>query len=159
MQEVRLIFSADYFIHDMRITIKRIDQNFPLPEYKTDGAAAFDLYSRESVAIPAKSLARLPSNLIIETPSGYVLQLSARSSLAQKKGLMLANGVGVIDGDFCGPTDEILISVYNFTDYETVVEAGERIAQGMFLKVERGVFEESAEMQNNSRGGFGSTGI
>lgn len=47
---------------------------------------------------------------------------------------MLANGIGLVDSDYCGPNDEILISVYNLTNQEITIEKGDRLAQGMFLK-------------------------
>jgi dUTP pyrophosphatase len=141
----------------MQVQIKRVDSSLPLPEYHTGGSAGFDLYSREDAVIPAKSLALLPSNLIICTPPGYALILAARSSLAKKKGLQMPNGVGVIDSDYCGPEDEIKLSLYNFTDSEVRVEKGERLVQGMFFKVEQGQWEEVKNLDNPSRGGFGST--
>ncbi|MFA6547541.1 MAG: dUTP diphosphatase [Candidatus Magasanikbacteria bacterium] len=141
----------------MRVLIKRLDQSLPLPRYHTIGSAGFDLSARVETTIAPKQIARIPSGLIIGTPTGYVLTLAARSSLASKKGLMLANGIGTIDSDFCGPEDEILISVYNFSDQSVTVEKGERIAQGLFLKVEQGEWEEVEEISKQSRGGFGST--
>jgi dUTP pyrophosphatase len=84
--------------------------------------------------------------------------MAARSSLSFKKGLKQANGIGVIDSDFCGPNDEISIAVHNFTNEPVTVERGERIAQGLFVKVEQAVWNEVAEMTAASRGGFGSTG-
>lgn len=142
----------------MEILIKRLDKSLPLPQYHTSGSAGFDLSARVETIIEPKQIARIPSGLIIGTPTGYVLTLAARSSLASKKGLMLANGIGTIDSDYCGPEDEILISVYNFTDESVTVEKGERIAQGMFLKVEQGEWKEVEEVAEKSRGGFGSTG-
>ena len=142
----------------MLVSIKRLDKSLPLPQYHTTGSAAFDLSAKIETVILPKQLARIPSGLIIGTPHGYVLTLAARSSLAAKKGLMLANGIGTIDSDYCGPEDEILISVYNFTDQTVTVEKGERIAQGMFLKVEQGEWREVDEITEKSRGGFGSTG-
>ena len=142
----------------MDIKIKRVDKSLPLPEYKTSGSIAFDMYSREEMKIAPKSLALLPSNFIIKTPESHGLILSARSSLAKKKGLMLANGVGTIDRDYCGDNDEILLSVYNFTDEEVVVEKGERVAQGMFIRIDSGNFVEVEKMEEGNRGGFGSTG-
>ena len=142
----------------MDIKIKRVDKSLPMPEYKTSGSIAFDMYSREEMKIAPKSLALLPSNFIIKTPESHGLILSARSSLAKKKGLMLANGVGTIDRDYCGDSDEILLSVYNFTDEEVVVEKGERIAQGMFMRIDSGNFVEVEKMEESDRGGFGSTG-
>lgn len=143
----------------MHIAIKRIDPTLPLPQYHTPGAAAFDFYAREATIIPAKSLGKIPSNLIIQTPTGYMLNVFSRSSLAQKKGLLLSNGVGIIDNDYSGPTDEILIPVYNFTDAPVTVERAERIAQGVFVKVEPAEWQEVAEMTAQSRGGFGTTGL
>lgn len=142
----------------MKIKIKRIDNTLSLPAYQTTGAVAFDLYSREDLNVPAKSIVLVPSNLIIEIPRGYALIITARSSLAKKKGLMLANGVGTIDCDYCGPEDEIKISVYNFTDQEMAITKGERLAQGLFIKTDQAEWEETNEMNNKSRGGFGSTG-
>ncbi len=142
----------------MEIKIKRIDTSLPLPEYKTTGAVAFDLYSRLDEVIPGKTLKLVPANFIIGTPEGYMLMLTARSSLAKKKGLMMGNGVGTIDQDYCGDTDELLLSLYNFTDTEVKIEKGERLAQGIFVKIEKGNWNEVQNMENENRGGFGTTG-
>ena len=142
----------------MRVSVKRIDPSLPLPQYESSGAACFDLYSRLTLSIPPKSLARIPSNLIISTPPGYGLHIFARSSLAKKKSLILSNGVGVIDSDYCGENDEILIAVYNFSESKTVIKKGERIAQASILKVPKIIFEEVEHVHQKNRGGFGSTG-
>ncbi len=142
----------------MEIQIKRIDASLPLPKYHTSGSAGFDLYARISTVVPPRGLAKIPSNLIVATPPGYLLLLSARSSLAAKKGLCMPNGVGIVDSDYAGPADEILISVYNFSDKEATVERGERIVQGVFIKVEQAVWNEVLELGPTNRGGFGSTG-
>src|SRR3989338_5637190 len=142
----------------MEVQIKRIDPTLPLPEYHTVGAAGFDIYARVSTIIPVRGLIKIPSNLIVATPPGYMLLLSGRSSLAWKKGLILANGVGIIDSDYAGPNDEILISVYNFSEKEVLIERGERIVQGIFIKVEQAAWNEVEQMQEPDRGGFGSTG-
>lgn len=141
----------------MLVKIKRIDASIPAPKYHTNGSAAFDFCSRETLTIAPHGLMRIPTGLIIATPEGYVLVVSARSSLAIKKGLMLANGIGLVDSDYCGPNDEILISVYNLTNQEITIEKGDRLAQGMFLKVERAQWEEVTAMEAADRGGFGST--
>ena len=144
----------------MKINIKRIDKSLPLPEYKTEGAAAFDFYARETTTIPAKGWKLVPANFIIETPPEYVLVVSARSSLAKHyPGLFVANGVGLIDSDYSGPKDEIKISLYNFSDNDITINKGERVAQGRFEKFERAEWEEVEEMDNKDRGGFGSTGL
>ena len=144
----------------MNIRIKRMDKDLPLPQYKTKGAAGFDFYVREATTVPAKGWARAPANTIVETPPGYALKIMARSSLAKNyPGIFLANSVGLVDADFCGPNDEILISLYNMTDKEITISRGERIAQGIFVKFERADFEEVDEIESKDRGGFGSTGL
>lgn len=142
----------------MQVKIKRIDTSLPLPEYQTSGAVAFDLYSRIDMTVAPKSLGLIPTNLIIETPAGYMLMLASRSSTPKKKGLLVPHGVGIIDQDYCGEKDELLFQVYNFTDQEVTIAKGERISQGVFVKIEQGEWAEVTEMTGPTRGGFGTTG-
>lgn len=142
----------------MIIKIKRIDTTLPLPEYATNGSCAFDLYSRETTTISPQQIVLLPSNLIVATPPGYVLILSPRSSLARKKGLIMPNSIGVVDQDYSGDSDEILLQVQNLADREVTVERGERIAQGLLVKIEKANWDEVTVMSVESRGGIGSTG-
>ena len=81
----------------MKIKIKRIEKDLPLPEYQTKGAVAFDLYSRVNMVIKPKSLERLPTNIIIEIPEGYMLEIKDRSSTLKRKGLLVSTGY--IDND------------------------------------------------------------
>lgn len=140
----------------MKVKIKRIDKRLPLPEYQTTGAVAFDLYSRLDTVVKPKTLERLPTNVIIAIPDGYMLEIKDRSSTLKKKGLLVSTGY--IDNDYCGEADEILLQVYNITENDVVIERGERIGQGVFIKVDKSEWEEVDEMINKSRGGFGSTG-
>lgn len=141
----------------MKLKIQRIDKTLPLPEYKTEGAVAFDIYSRVNEFIKPREIKYLPSNLIIQVPKGYFLMIASRSS-THKKGLMLANGIGVLDQDYCGPKDEIFIPLYNFTDKKVQIEKGERIAQGILTPIKKAVWREVGSINKKSRGGFGSTG-
>ncbi len=141
----------------MQIKITRLRDDVEVPKYQTEGAAAFDLASAEQAVIPAKGFKLLPTGLVIAAPKDHVLILAARSSLFKKKGLVLANGIGVVDSDYCGPEDQIFLAVYNPTDAEVIVDAHERIAQGMIMPVVRAEFTE-ADAEGESRGGFGSTG-
>lgn len=84
--------------------------------------------------------------------------LLSRSSLPLKKGLMVANGVGVIDQDYCGEEDEVGLQVFNFTQNDVKIEKGDRIAQGLIVPVAVANFIEVDKMDQQSRGGFGSTG-
>lgn len=140
----------------MKVKIKRVDKSLPLPEYQSAGAVAFDMYSRVGMTIKPKTLERLPTNVVIAIPDGYMLEIKDRSSTLKKKGLLVSTGY--IDNDFCGNEDEILLQVYNITDSDVVVEKGERIGQGVFIKVEKSDWEEVDAMNSQSRGGFGTTG-
>jgi len=142
----------------MNVRIKRIDKELPLPEFHTKGAAAFDIYSREDLTIEPKTLARIPTNLIIESPPGYFLAVVPRSSTPKKKGLLIPHGIGIIDSDYAGDSDEILYQVYNFTDKPVEITKGERIGQAVFLRYEQAQWQEVESMENDDRGGFGSTG-
>ena len=71
---------------------------------------------------------------------------------------MVANGVGVIDADYCGPADEIKIQVLNITDAPVKVARGDRLAQGIVLPARASSGRKSTEMAAPTRGGFGSTG-
>jgi dUTP pyrophosphatase len=141
----------------MKIRIKRFDKALPLPEHKTAGAAAFDLVAREAVEIRPGTVGYIPLNIAVETPPGYFLLLAARSG-THKKGIMMANGIGIIDPDFRGDKDEVKAAYYNFSGGSVTVEKGERIAQGTFVPIVSLEWEEMDDFKNGNRGGFGSTG-
>lgn len=137
--------------------IKRIDKSLPLPVYETNGSVGFDIVAREQTKIPPKEIKLVPGNIIVEVPKGYMLMVASRSSTPKKKGLTPPHGLGIIDHDYCGNEDEIKIQVYNFTDDSVIVEKGEKIAQGVFIRIDKLDWEEVDEMGEKSRGGFGST--
>jgi dUTP pyrophosphatase len=110
------------------------------------------------MVIAPKTVARIPTNLIIEIPKGYMLSVVTRSSTPVKKGLLIPHGMGVIDQDYCGDGDELLYQVYNFTETEVKIDRGERVGQAMFLRVDQMQWEEVETMIAKDRGGFGSTG-
>jgi len=142
----------------MNVSIKRVDTSLPLPEYKTPGSVAFDLYTRVDADVPPHGYTLVPTNVVIATPPGYMLMLAARSSSAKNKGLNMRNGVGIIDQDYSGEEDEVHIMLQNLTDTPVHVEKGERLAQGMFVKIETATWTETDSMKETNRGGFGSTG-
>lgn len=139
------------------VRITRRDARAQLPAYQSAGAAAFDLAILDAAVMAPRSHALLGTGLVIAVPADHVLHLYARSSLFKKHGLVLANGVGVIDADYCGPDDEILLSVWNPGDAEVRLEAGTRVAQGIILARPRVQWVE-ADASGSGRGGFGSTG-
>jgi dUTP pyrophosphatase len=141
----------------MNIKIKRFDKDLPLPARQTAGAAAFDLTAREVVTIQPGTVGYVPLNVAIETPADHFLLVAARSG-THKKGIMMANGIGIIDPDYSGNDDEIKAAYYNFSAAPVLIEKGERIAQGTFVKISHPEWTETDEMPNKTRGGFGTTG-
>jgi dUTP pyrophosphatase len=143
----------------MRVRIRRIHSAAVLPEYQSEGAAGFDLAASEDIVIQPGAVVLIPTGLVIQVPPGYCLGVFARSSTPLKRGLMVANGVGVVDSDYCGPNDEVKIEVLNFTTTPVQVKAGDRIAQGLFIPVARAEWQEADDdLRVGSRGGFGATG-
>ena len=124
----------------MNVRIRRLHSDVPLPRYESGHVAL------------------VPTGLVIEVPAGMFLGIFARSSTPMRRGLMVANGVGVVDPDYCGPEDEVKVAVMNFTAAPVTVRKGDRIAQGIFLAAPRVSWEEHEELRDTSRGGFGATG-
>src|SRR5688572_5018794 len=139
------------------VSIRRLAPSVSLPEYQTPGAAGFDLAASIDVVVEPGAVALVPTGVVIKVPDGHFLGIFARSSTPLKRGLMVANGVGVVDPDYCGPTDEVKIAVLNFTDEPVTIRAGERIAQGIFLEAPRVNWVEGSPSEA-SRGGFVSSG-
>jgi dUTP pyrophosphatase len=142
----------------MKIKIYRIDKSLELPQYQTHGSVGFDFVCRTNSVINPNSLGLIPGNVIIEVPEGYMLSVLPRSS-TPKKGLVLAKSMGVIDNDYCGPEDEIKLLFYNFTDKPVKINKGDRLAQGIFVKILKPELQEINEPPvSKNRNGFGSTG-
>jgi dUTP pyrophosphatase len=134
-----------------------------LPSRATSGSAGYDITSRENYVFPPSELSN-PQPYIIHTgikavfPPSVVAFLIARSSLFKKTGLILSNSVGVIDADYQYATNggEIMLSVLNITNEDAVINAGDKVAQVVFVPF---LTVETAESFEQERvGGFGSTG-
>ncbi len=141
-----------------RVRVRRLHPAIALPKYETAAAAGFDLAAADDVTIQPGEVKLVPTGLVVEVPDGWCLGIFARSSTPLKRGLMVANGVGVVDSDYCGPADEVKIQVLNFTAAPVTLTAGDRIAQGLLLPVTRVEWTEVEAIDRASRGGFGSTG-
>lgn len=128
-----------------------------LPERGTFLSAGYDLRALDGVSIPPRKTAKVSTGLKAYMMGDEVLMVYPRSSMGIKKGVTLANGTAVIDSDYYGNADNdghIIICLYNMTDEEKGIEAGERIAQGVFTK-----FKTCGDLPARIRkGGIGSTG-
>ena len=128
-----------------------------LPVRSTVGSAGYDFECAENTTIHPHAIVLIPTGIKCQIDDGYYLQLALRSSTPKKKGLMLANGIGIIDSDYYNNPDNeghIMFQVYNFTDTIVNIPKGERIGQGMFMKY----FKTDDDVASGIRtGGFGST--
>lgn len=127
-------------------------------KYQTPGACAFDFQSVETITFQPGEFKLIETGMVVETPAGYVLQTQPRSGTFKNFWIMQTNSVGIIDQDYCGENDTIKFPFINMRKEPVTIEAGTRIGQGMFVKIERAEFEMVESMNNADRGGFGSTG-
>jgi dUTP pyrophosphatase len=112
---------------------------------------------KEPLVVAPGGRALVPTGLTLEIPRGFEAQVRARSGLALKKGLALANGVGTIDADYRG---EVGVIVVNLGSEPVTIARGDRIAQLVVAPVVRAVFTLAGGLAGSARGsgGFGSTG-
>lgn len=145
----------------MKVNINRVrqDTEIPIPTYATKGSVAFDFHAALRTVIGPKQLGLIPTNYVIEVPHGFMLVIALRSSSPKRKGLLMPHGIGIVDQDYCGPNDEVLVQVYNFSDEVCVIEKGERIAQGLFIPTVQIEWAVKEYTINANRGGYGSTGV
>ncbi len=135
------------------------DKDVRLPERSTAYSAGYDIAAAETLVIPAKGTAVVPTGIKAYMLPDEVLQVYARSSLSKKKGLMLANSVGIIDGDYYNNADNeghIQLHVYNFSEVPVTLSKGERFCQGVFQKFL--VVDAEPPVTQVRKGGHGSTG-
>ena len=140
------------------LRFKKLDPRATLPAYQTSGASGFDFYSTEKAVLRPGEVTLVSTGLAVEIPEGYEIQVRARSGLAAKFGVFLVNGIGTIDADYRG---EIKVIMSTCGQRPVVLEAGERIAQGVLSIVEQCQIESTEALTSTVRGdgGFGSTGI
>lgn len=131
---------------------------FELPKRSTRYSAGYDFVVPEDTICKSHQITMVKSGVKAYFPDDETLLLFNRSSNPKKKGLIVLNGVGVVDADYVDNNDnegEIAGLFYNMLDEDVVLKAGEKMMQGVFVKY--GITDnDNAEGQRN--GGFGSTG-
>ena len=145
----------------INIRVKKVQEKAAtdLPVYATNGSAGLDLQANltEPLTIDPGKRMQVGTGLAIEIPPAYVGLIFARSGLASRHGISLANGVGVIDSDYRG---ELRCALQNTSGEAYTVHPGDRIAQLVFVPVVQANLQLVAELTDTTRGGggFGSTG-
>ena len=142
----------------MRVPVRILDPDLPLPRYATDGDAGLDLLAAEAVTLQPGERAAVPTGLAVAIPEGYAGFVHARSGRSLKEGLALANAPGLIDAGYRG---EIKVIVVNLDRSSTIdIARGDKIAQLVVQAVERVELAPVGQLPDSVRGdgGFGSTG-
>lgn len=137
---------------------KFADLAIQLPTRGSKIAAGYDFYAPEAFTIPAGKTYVVWTDVKAYMQEGEVLKLYVRSSIGIKRGLVLANGTGIIDADYYGNSSNdgnIGIALFNCRDQEVSIEAGERIAQGLFQAF---LVADNGNTDSSREGGMGSTG-
>ncbi len=143
--------------NSLKVYIKRIDKELPLPQYQTASASGFDIYSRINTVLTPLNYAVIPTGISVEIPEGYEIQIRPRSGLAANYGIGILNAPGTIDADYRG---EIKVILYNIGKEPYQIQRGERIAQAVMSSVVKAEIREVETLGETPRGsgGFGSTG-
>ncbi len=144
------------------IKVKRISEQFadiPLPKYETEDSSGMDVRAaveKEEVIQPSE-IKLISTNLSVEIPKGYEIQVRPRSGLAAKHGIGILNAPGTIDADYRG---EVKIILFNFGKEPFVIKRGDRIAQLVVGKIYKAELERTDNLTSTKRGkgGFGHTG-
>ena len=138
----------------MKVKIKKINDG-KIPEYKTNGSAGADCYSRIMWQVHPKEIIRIPLGFAVEIPEGYEMQIRPRSGLTSHG---ILSQLGTIDSDYRGEVNAVII---NNSDENFMIEKYSRICQIVLAPVEKAEFEIVDNLSDTERGsnGFGSTGI
>jgi dUTP pyrophosphatase len=143
----------------IKLPIKRLDPDLPLPKYAKPGDAGCDLLAAEDVTLqPGGGRALVATGIAIAIPEGYAGFIQPRSGLAAKNGITCLNTPGLIDSGYRGELKVLLINTDPNDSFNVV--RGERIAQLVIQRVETAEFEEldALPITKRGEGGFGSTG-
>lgn len=130
-----------------------------LPTRGSKSSAGYDFYSPIRVGVQPHGKQVIWTNVKAYMQDSEVLMMYVRSSIGIKRGLVLANGTGIIDKDYYSNEDNdgnIGICLFNTSDKPVIIEVGERIAQGVFLPF---LEADNGNTEKERQGGIGSTGV
>jgi len=147
---------------ETKILSPLIGDSIPLPEYSTSGAAGMDIRAciEQTVILKARTGQIINAGFAISIRDANLCAILApRSGLGIKHGIILSNNIGVIDSCYQG---EIKVGLFNRSDVDFTINAGDRICQMLFMPVTQvslNVIDEFSETTDRGTGGLGHTGI
>jgi dUTP pyrophosphatase len=147
---------------EIKIKVKRLSEEFldvPLPYYATSGSAGMDIRAaiKDDIFLQPGKVGLIPTDISVEIPLGYEIQVRPRSGLAANHSIGILNSPGTVDSDYRG---EVKIILMNFGNEDFKISKGDRIAQLIVSKVFTAKMVEVKNLNSSSRGkgGFGHTG-
>ena len=143
---------------DLRVLVRRLDPEMPLPGYALPGDAGADLCTAVDVSLAPGERAVVPTGLAVAVPAGFAAFVHPRSGLAARCGISLVNAPGTVDAGYRG---EVMLVLINLDPVHPVrLSRGDRVAQLVLQRVEHAVFVEVDDLPSSVRGtgGHGSTG-
>lgn len=148
---------ADLVQKNIKIKLKKLQDNAVIPDKATPGSSGFDLYSTQEMSVMPLMSCVVSTGIAIELPEGYEAQIRTRSGWARNEGLMVLNSPGTIDSDYRG---EIQVILYNAGQGIITIDEGSKIAQMVIAEVPQVSIEMSEDLNDTERGdnGFGSSG-
>jgi dUTP pyrophosphatase len=164
---------------EFKAQIRRKYPEIYLPTQANDTDVGYDIRSCSTYNIALNTFVTIRTGLIVKPPEGFHFEMALRSSMPVKYGLMIPNGMGIIDPKYCGPNDELMLPIYKFgvgsedvyipskvekvssNLVHSLIKPGDRIAQLILRKTNLFGWEDITDTPFNfeSRGGFGSTGV
>ncbi len=142
----------------LRVKVKRLDPDLPLPRRAHETDAGCDLYSRIDVVLRPGERTLVPTGIEIAIPEGYAGFIQPRSGLALQHGIGIVNSPGLIDSGYRGEVSVILINQDAKKTFR--VRRGDKICQLVIQRVEKSKFQvvDSLDETGRGKGGFGSSG-
>ncbi len=141
----------------LEVQFQKAHPNAKIPTRQSAQAAGYDLYSVETQIIRSGEFGLISTGLRLAMTHGMYMQIAPRSGLAMRQGITTLNGPGIIDSDYRGLIQVLLI---NMGKDAFMVTPGMRIAQGVFHKHETVDWQEAKvlDVTERNEGGFGSSG-
>ena len=141
------------------LKVNRVSEiDLDLPKRSTANSAGYDFINPEKVTIEPGKISYVKTGIKADMYENEVLILANRSSNPKKKGLVLVNGIGVIDADYYNNKDnegEIAFAFMNITNEPITIEVGDKLGQGVFIEY---FTTEDDDAEGERISGFGSTG-
>lgn len=142
----------------LEIQVRYLDPDMPPLTYVEGKSDWIDLRAAREITLEKGEFKLIPLGIAVKLPQGYEAHVAPRSSTFKNYGLLQVNGVGVVDGSYCGDADEWFVPM--LATRKVTVHKGDRICQFRVMENQPALhFRAVNHLEGENRGGFGSTGV